>query len=84
MHRDIKPENCMVQRSNHQLKLVDFGKEPIVMLLKLVDFGKEPTVMLLKLVDFGKVPTVMLCWLNYSVTYKHIHCTRATYFQLKS
>ncbi|KAF5829869.1 kinase-like domain-containing protein [Dunaliella salina] len=24
-HRDIKPENCMVQRSNHQLKLIDFG-----------------------------------------------------------
>lgn len=25
-HRDIKPENCMVQRSNHTLKLVDFGR----------------------------------------------------------
>ncbi|KXZ55809.1 hypothetical protein GPECTOR_2g1359 [Gonium pectorale] len=24
-HRDIKPENCMVQRANHQLKLIDFG-----------------------------------------------------------
>eukprot|EP00983_Pelagomonas_calceolata_P076012 1153242-Pelagomonas_calceolata.AAC.1 len=24
--RDIKPENCMIQRSNHQLKLIDFGE----------------------------------------------------------
>ncbi|KAG1668728.1 hypothetical protein FOA52_014274 [Chlamydomonas sp. UWO 241] len=24
-HRDIKPENCMVSRSSHRLKLIDFG-----------------------------------------------------------
>ncbi|GIL54081.1 hypothetical protein Vafri_9634 [Volvox africanus] len=38
-HRDIKPENCMVQRANHQLKLIDFGLSKHLASAKTIGVG---------------------------------------------